>query len=109
MAVVGLVLGVAIVVIVALFYRPHMHLLERTEAELARRLPSGSTADRAVAVLDSLGVTHSTLVTPDNIITADFGESYRFFLVSSSVYVTLYFDTSGRLQQTNVEEIATGP
>lgn len=108
-AVLGLLLFVAIAALVALFYRPHTNLLERTRVNLERILPSGSTTDRAIAVLDSLRVVHSSLVMPDRIITANFGESYRLFLVSSSVYVTLYFDASDRLQQTKVEEIGSGP
>lgn len=105
----GAVILVALIAFFGLFYRPHTNLLERTRTEIARRLPIGSSSDRAIAVLDSLHVVHSDLVTPDRIITANFGESYRLFLVTSSVYLTLYFDKDRRLEQTKVEEIGSGP
>lgn len=90
--------------------KPHSDLRGRVQALLDRELPLGSTPQRALEVLDSSRVKHSAYLKDANrIITANYGESYRFFLVSSSVYVTLYFDSNDRLLRAKVEEIGSGP
>jgi len=90
--------------------KPHSNLRQRVAAQLHQELPPGSTPQRALQVLDSARVEHSGYL-PDagRIITANFGESYEFLLISSSVYVTLYFDEHNLLARIKVEEIATGP
>jgi len=90
--------------------KPHSNLRQRVQAQLNEELPCGSTPQRALQVLDSAHVEHSEYLPEEGrIITANFGESYRLLLVSSSVYVTFYFDENNLLTRTKVEEIATGP
>ena len=89
--------------------KPHSDLRQQVQTHLESALRLGSTPERALQVLDSARVTRSEYLRDDRIITANFGESYRFLMVSSSVYVTLYYDPNDRLIRIRVEEIASGP
>jgi hypothetical protein len=82
---------------------------EEVAAALTEALPAGITADRAVAVLDSLGFHHEALSERDSTLRAILRDIRKDGFITTSVRVTLFFDKNHNLTKHEVEEILTGP
>lgn len=68
----------------------------------------GIASSRLLAILDSLGVEHSSLGA-DNKVGARLGRSFEDFMVQGDLLAEFSFDPTGRLSSRHVREVLTGP
>ena len=76
-----------------------------TQVTLANTLPDGTSPGRAMAVLDSLGFYHDSLLRPDSVIVGRKREP----MVFSTLRVLLTFDAQDRLVKRDIKEEFTRP
>lgn len=79
------------------------------EQALNGLIPLGSSVQRAVSVLDSLGAEHSAYDSTGGTLTAMFKETSRSLMVDGSIQVRMSFDSTGRLLRHSLREVLTAP
>ena len=89
-------------------HRPRRYItVQQIEDQLRSRTPIGASAERVLAVLDSMKAGHSD--TSRGVISANFGKSYESTPVYGAIYGTFNLDARGQLASYKIEELFTGP
>lgn len=72
-------------------------------------IPVGTTRERAIAVLDSLEIEHSSYDSEKRTITGIVRNTSSTATTKSSIQVVLSFDAEARLSAHEIREVFTGP
>lgn len=87
----------------------HTMTVAEVERTMKETIPVGTTRERAIAVLDSLEIEHSSYDSEKRTITGIVRNTSSTATTKSSIQVVLSFDAEARLSAHEIREVFTGP
>lgn len=87
----------------------HTMTVAEVERTMKETIPVGTTRERAIAILDSLEIEHSSYDSEKRTITGIVRNTSSTATTKSSIQVVLSFDAEDRLSAHEIREVFTGP